>query len=187
MVEKAPFGLVSVKKEVYIKIARDVMKFADPSEPFGNWREVYGVLGGRIHIGTCYITDCKTMNIGTQTDVGFTTQNYIDAALFEEELRKKDERQHLVGWFHSHFIGLEYSGVDIMNHLGWQNDNNPFAIGLVFDPQHLSKENPGFAILKLKDYNLGDISPVESVDFVITIPKDERDDYLAYLKKNLSF
>lgn len=187
MVERAPFGLVSVKRSVYLKIAQDVLKFADLSEPKENWREVYGVLGGRIHIGNCHVEEAKTMNVGSHTDVQFSQQDYINAAKFEDELREKDERYHLVGWFHSHFIGHTFSGIDVINHLGWQNTNSPYAIGLVFDPSLLSQENPGFVILRLKDFNMGEGSEIEAVDNVVTIPKDDREDYIGYLKKHISF
>ncbi|MHA1337765.1 MAG: hypothetical protein ACTSPW_18805, partial [Promethearchaeota archaeon] len=109
----------------------------------------------------------------------------VEAADWESNLLLKDPPEFMVGWFHSHFIGHTFSGIDIINHLGWQNANNPHAIGLVFDPQLISEKNPGFAILKLEDYNNGEASEVHKIDFVIQMKAEYRENYLEYLKNKL--
>ncbi len=186
MVQQCSFGFVSVKEEVYLEIAKAVLTHANPFKmEKEQFKEVYGFLGGRITIGNCKITECLFSHVGENTEVQLQTHHYIAAADWESQLYLKQPPEFMVGWFHSHFIGHEFSTIDVINHLGWQTENNPYAIGLVFDPHLLSEKNSGFIILKLEDPTQGEASPVESIDYVIQMKESYREDYLKYLKVKL--
>ncbi|MHA1294658.1 MAG: hypothetical protein ACTSQJ_18635 [Promethearchaeota archaeon] len=181
-----PFGFVAIKEDVYLSIAKTVLTYANPYKmKKEEFREVYGFLGGRIVVGNCKINEVQVAHIGDNMEVQLEPKHYIAAADWESQLYIKDPPEFMVGWWHSHFIGHTFSGIDIINHLGWQNENNPHAIGLVFDPQLISKENPGFVILKLEDFNKGEASEVHSIDFVIQMKENYRENYLNYLKEKL--
>ncbi|MHA1273513.1 MAG: hypothetical protein ACTSVV_15810 [Promethearchaeota archaeon] len=181
-----PFGFVSIKESVYLRIVEAVLTYANPFKMHeSEFREVIGFLGGRVVVGNCKITEVKVAHVGSNTEVQLEPRHYVEAADWESNLLLKDPPEFMVGWFHSHFIGHTFSGIDIINHLGWQNANNPHAIGLVFDPQLISEKNPGFAILKLEDYNKGEASEVHKIDFVIQMKAEYRENYLEYLKNKL--
>ena len=181
-----PFGFVAIKESVYLTIAEAVLTYANPFKmKEDDFREVYGFLGGRVVVGNCKVNDVQVAHVGENTEVQLEMKHYIKAADWESQLYIKDPPEFMVGWFHSHFIGHTFSGVDILNHLGWQNENNPHAIGLVFDPQLISEKNPGIVILKLEDYNKGEGSEVQSIDFVIQMKEENRENYLKFLKEKL--
>jgi len=149
------------------------------------FKEVYGFLGGRVVVGNCKLNACQVAHVGGNTEVKLEPKHYIEAADWESQLYIKEPPEFMVGWWHSHFIGHTFSGIDIINHLGWQNENNPHAIGLVFDPQLISEKNPGFIILKLEDYNKGEASELQSIDFIIQMKEKFRENYLAYIRSKL--
>ncbi len=181
-----PFGFVAIKEDVYLKIAEAVLTYANPFKMNElEFREVYGFLGGRVVVGNCKLNEVQIAHVGGNTEVQLETKHYIEAADWESQLYVKDPPEFMVGWWHSHFIGHTFSGIDVINHLGWQNDNNPHAIGLVFDPQLISEKNPGFVILKLEDFNKGEASEVQSIDFIIQTKEENRENYLNYLRKKL--
>ena len=183
MVESAPFGFVAIKEDVYLEISEAVLSHANPwKQDEGEFQEVIGFLGGRVVVGNCKISECHVSHVGTDTEVKLQARHYVEATDWESQLYIKDPPEFMVGWWHSHFIGHKFSGVDVLNHLGWQNENNPHAIGFVYDPQLISKDNPGFTILRLKDPGKAEASPVQKLDFVIQMKEKHREDYLKYLK-----
>lgn len=182
-VQQSPVGFVSIKEEVYLKIAEAVLTYANPNKMAKEqFREVFGFLGGRVVVGNCKVTECQVAHVGENEEVQLEPKHYVEAVEFENQLLIKKPPEFMVGWWHSHFIGHEYSGIDLINHLGWQNAQNPYAIGLVFDPQLISEKNPGFIILNLEDPTLGEASVVQSIDFVVQMAEKYRDDYLMFLK-----
>ncbi|GAH02007.1 unnamed protein product, partial [marine sediment metagenome] len=88
----------------------------------------------------------------------------IENKLYEENLGC-----FIVGWFHSHpGLGLFYSYVDLINHIGFQGKNKD-ACGLVFDHTLLGKKkrkkvansehmitkyDTGFEIYRMNDVNM---------------------------------
>lgn len=183
MVVQGSFGFVAIKEDVYLTIAEAVLTNANPWKmEKSDFKETIGFLGGRVVVGNCKINECHVSHVGTDSEVQLEPRHYVEAADWESQLYIKDPPEFMVGWWHSHFIGHEYSGIDIINHLGWQNENNPHAIGLVFDPQLLSENNPGFTILRLEDPSKGEGSPVQKIDFVIQMAEEKRDNYLQYIK-----
>ncbi|MGV9204837.1 MAG: hypothetical protein ACOC44_12565 [Promethearchaeia archaeon] len=180
------YGFITIKEEIYLQIADAILKHANPwSMKKEDFREVYGFLGGRVVVGNCKVNEVKISHVGEHSEVKLQPKHYVEAADWESHLYMKEPPEFMIGWFHSHFIGHTFSGVDILNHLGWQGEQNPHAIGLVFDPQLISEKNPGFIILKLQDPNKGEASELEHIDYVIQMRKKERRNYLAYLQKKL--
>ncbi len=177
------YGLIVLTRECYLQISKFVLSHAGHAVPDkAQWREVFGLLGGYLSVGNCIVTDFFEIMVGqSDTEVRFGPAEYVKAVEFEDKLRAKDAKLFHVGWMHSHFIGHTYSGVDIENQLGWQAPN-PYAFGLVYDPQLLSDENPGLCILKLEDVNLGEASPVNKLDFVI---RQVKGNYLNMLKEEI--
>ncbi len=160
------YGLVILSQPAYLAIAKHALTHASPRIPEDKWREVYGLLAGRISVGNCIVTEAIPFTEGERESVHFSAADYGKVDLMNDRLAARNPPEFLAGWYHSHFIGHEFSGIDVENHLGWQVPN-PYAIGLVFDPQELSEENPGTVILKLRDVNLGEASPVDKIPCVI--------------------
>ncbi|GAB4317990.1 MAG: hypothetical protein Kow0069_20980 [Promethearchaeota archaeon] len=181
--KEGSYGLVVISKDAYVKMSKFVLEHAGPAIPDkSKWREVFGLLGGRVNVGNCLVTEFFPMAVGESNyEVRLGPADYVRAVQFEEELRQRDERLFHCGWMHSHFIGHEFSGVDVENQLGWQAPN-PYAFGLVYDPQLLSDENPGVCVLKLQDVSMGEASPVDSLDFVI---QKVRGNYETLLREEL--
>ncbi|MHA1339907.1 MAG: hypothetical protein ACTSRZ_07070 [Promethearchaeota archaeon] len=179
-------GLITISKKAYLDYAKHVLTYAGPKIPnSADWRETMGLLVGRIIVGNVDISEYVPFQVGGHDDVAFTYNDYVKMASLEPEFNARDPPEFFVGWAHSHFIGHTYSGIDIINHLGWQTNLNPYAIGLVFDPALISEDNPGFCALRLDNPELGEASPIAKVDFIIQIPKKDRRNYLEFLKREL--
>lgn len=176
------FSLVILPKHAYLTIAKHVLSHANPTIPKDEWCEAMGLLAGRIIAGNVEVSEAVPFTEGGHDDVAFDYSDYVRMASLESEYNVRDPPEFFVGWYHSHFIGHTFSGIDIHNHLGWQNNLNPYAFGLVFDPQLISEENPGFCCIKLEDPSKEQASALEYLDQVIQIPKKHRYDYEAYLK-----
>ncbi|MHA1335627.1 MAG: hypothetical protein ACTSPW_07730, partial [Promethearchaeota archaeon] len=109
-----PFGFVSIKESVYLRIVEAVLTYANPFKMHeSEFREVIGFLGGRVVVGNCKITEVKVAHVGSNTEVQLEPRHYVEAADWESNLLLKDPPEFMVGWFHSHFIGHTFSGIDI--------------------------------------------------------------------------
>ncbi|MCP4760737.1 MAG: hypothetical protein GY870_03075, partial [archaeon] len=128
-------GLITIPKNVYLNISKHVLSFSGQKNPNKQeWREVMGLLVGRTVAGSVNVSQSVPFSEGGHDDVQFDYSDYVKMASLEPEYNIRDPPEFFVGWYHSHFIGHTYSGIDIHNHLGWQNNLNPHAFGLVFDP-----------------------------------------------------
>jgi hypothetical protein len=79
-----------------------------------------------------------------------------------------------VGWYHSHpnSDSFFFSDVDKKNHLYFQNEQNPLAFGIVFDPSQLKKAaHLGVEVFQLKNHKLGEKSGIVRVKNEIEPPK----------------
>ena len=105
---------------------------------------------------------------GDQIETGLSKE------LFELFERIKNdfqaEESKIVGWYISHpGYNLELTDSDKTIHLYFQNENNPNAIVVVFDPLKFKKsDNFGIKSLKLKDYTQPKISL--ELETIIKIP-----------------
>ncbi len=175
------YGLVILSQPAYVTIAKHVLTYAGPRIPPAKWREVYGLLAGRISVGNVIVTEAIPYTVGDKDSVQFGAADYAKTEAINDRLAIKNPPEFLAGWYHSHFIGHEFSGVDIENQLVLQGPN-PHYFGLVFDPQEMSEENPGIVILKLRDVNLGEASPVDKIPCVIQRLKGN---YYSWLQAQL--
>jgi hypothetical protein len=179
-------GLITISKKAYLAYAKHVLTFAGPKfSDFSKWKETMGLLVGRNVVGNVDISEYIPFAEGGHDDVVFDATHYVRIASMEPEFNDRIPPEFFVGWAHSHFIGHTFSGIDIYNHLGWQTNQNKYGIGLVFDPQLLDEENPGFCCLRLDDPDMGEGSPISKIEFIVQIPKNDRKDFRSFLKREL--
>jgi proteasome lid subunit RPN8/RPN11 len=158
-------GLVKIREKAYRMIALHSIFYANRNMPREDWKEIYGLLIGKLEKDNVVITDAIPITSGKKYEVEFNEEHYSKAAEIDEIAIQK--KLFTVGWYHSHpGIGLFLSTTDIINHLGYQSVN-PKAVALVFDFTDLGEENPGFKIFKLTDPELGSASQYHLVSWKI--------------------
>ncbi|MHA1269366.1 MAG: tetratricopeptide repeat protein [Candidatus Helarchaeota archaeon] len=146
-------GIVRIRSKVFKMITIHALFYANRNIPRADWKEIYGLLIGRIDGDDVYITDAIPITSGSKYEVEFAEEHYSKAAEIDNIAASKN--LFVIGWYHSHpGIGLFLSHTDIINHLGYQSVN-PKAIALVFDFTEISEGNPGFKIFKLDNPSLG--------------------------------
>ncbi|TFF98606.1 MAG: hypothetical protein EU541_06605, partial [Promethearchaeota archaeon] len=124
---------VVIEAEAYKTIILYASRYANKSIPKEDWKEIYGVLIGHTDEEIVYVERAEALTYGHATDVQLNDRHLAFIAEIEDELYETGKNQFIVGWFHSHpGLGLFYSYVDLINHIGFQG-KNPDAIGLVFD------------------------------------------------------
>ena len=158
--ENNPFTLptteIIINSRAIKKIMLHAIEFSNPNSSKLRWKEVIGILGGKIEDGIVKVTNSFPITHGSHYYVTFKKKNYIMSAIINSILSEKGE--FFVGWYHSHpGIGFFYSETDIINHIGYQ-DVNPRAIGLVFDHEGYKKRKKFFEIYTLNFTRLGKIS-----------------------------
>lgn len=146
------------------KIMLHAIEFSNPNGHKFNWKEIIGLLAGKILDNKVIVTDSYAMDHGSSMDVKYRNDSYVKAAIVNSLLANKGE--FFAGWYHSHpGLGFFYSATDIINHLGYQ-DVNPKAIGLVFDHEGIIKRNKFFEIYTL-NYEESEISGYRELDYEI--------------------
>ncbi|MBD3230395.1 MAG: hypothetical protein GF329_19605 [Candidatus Lokiarchaeota archaeon] len=153
------------------KIMLHAIEYANPSKSKWRWKEVMGLLGGKIEDHKVIITDSFAITHGSHFHVSYNDKNYVIAAEINSLLYNQGKDEFFTGWYHSHpGLGFFYSDTDILNHLGYQ-DVNPYAIGLVFDPEGYSRQKKFFTIYTLNLSSFG-VLGYREVDYRIQgIPK----------------
>jgi len=109
---------------------------------------------------------------GDQVELGFSEK--IHKALEQVKEEVKDENITVVGWYHSHpnSDSFFFSDVDKQNHIYFQNEQNPLAIGIVFDHSQLKKDDKlGLEVFQLKNHKLGKKSGIVRVKYEVEPPK----------------
>lgn len=185
--EGADEKAVVIEAEAYKTIILYASRYANKSIPKEDWKEIYGVLIGHTDQDIVYVERAEALTYGHATDVQLNDKHLAFIAEIEDELYAQEKNQFIVGWFHSHpGLGLFYSYVDLINHIGFQG-KNPDAIGLVFDHTLLGKKKlekvegtdhkitkyeTGFEIYRMNDVNM-DVSKPEfdenyhEVDYIV--------------------
>lgn len=143
---------------VYKSIVLYASRYANPSIPREQWKEIYGLLIGHIDNprGQVVVTSCEPLTYGESTDVQLQAVHYTQISAIQDKLDAVGQNDFMVGWFHSHpGLSLFFSYVDLLNHLNFQSANPDF-IGLVFDHTLLEdksvQDRPlGFEIFRLTD------------------------------------
>ena len=137
--ETLPISDEPDKKDVIIELSAiqkmlfHVYEFGNFEDPIKKWKEVYGLLIGKVTENGLVILDAAPITHGTARGVEFKNKDYIFAAKINDMLINNHKDEFFVGWYHSHpAIGLFLSGVDLKNQLGYQMVND-VAVAIVFD------------------------------------------------------
>ncbi len=182
---------VVIEAEAYKTIILYASRYANQSIPKENWKEIYGVLIGHMDEDIVYVERAEALTYGHATDVQLNDKHLAFIAEIEDELYREAKHQFIVGWFHSHpGLGLFYSYVDLINHIGFQG-KNPDAIGLVFDHTLLGKkklEKVEGTDHKITKYDTGfEIYRMNDVNMDINVPEfDENYHEVDYIVKGLN-
>ena len=164
-------GKVFIRMSVYKDILTHALRFANVT--FDN-EQVIGFCLGIKKPDSDDIDVIKAIPIthGDQVELGFSEKIHKSLEQLKEEV--KDENYSVVGWYHSHpnSDSFFFSDVDKKNHLYFQNEQNPLAFGIVFDPSQLNKAaHLGLEVFQLKNHKLGEKSGIVRVKNEIEPPK----------------
>ena len=170
-VETRENGKVFIRMSVYKDILTHALRFANVM--FDN-EQVIGFCLGIKKPDSDDIDVIKAIPIthGDQVELGFSEKIHKSLEQVKEEV--KDENYSVVGWYHSHpnSDSFFFSDVDKKNHLYFQNEQNPLAFGIVFDPSQLKKAaHLGVEVFQLKNHKLGEKSGIVRVKNEIEPPK----------------
>lgn len=181
---------IVLKAEAYKTIILYASRYANKNIPSKDWKEIYGILIGYSDDELIYVESAEALTVGHDTDVQLDARHYVFIDEIQQKLDKESKNHYMVGWFHSHpGLGLFYSYIDLINQLGFQQNNLDFC-GLVFDhtllgkkreeniisedgsENKITKHDTGFEIYRLIDVNMDVKDPkfednYEKVDCII--------------------
>lgn len=156
---------VVVKPKAYLKVLFHALKHANPSHPPSTWKEVIGLLVGRLqHVDTpleaMMVVDAIPVTHGSLVHAEF--RDY--ARLAQKMLDIKPPR-FLCGWYHSHpGHGIFMSDTDVQTQVRYQKMWSK-AIAAVIDPVLVSDTSFGWKIFRLTpDFKKWDDLHVEYAD-----------------------
>ncbi|TFF89230.1 MAG: hypothetical protein EU549_01330 [Promethearchaeota archaeon] len=179
---KLYFKQIAIKK-----IMLHAIEYSNPNRSKWHWREVMGLLGGKIEGYKVIITDSFAITHGSHFHVSYNDKNYIVAAKINSLLYDEGNGEFFTGWYHTHpGLGFFYSDTDIINHLGYQ-DVNPYAIGIVFDHEGYRRQQKFFAVYTLNIASFGVVG-YQEIDYKIQgIPKNKEIDKLKEIFDRILF
>ena len=181
---------VVIRADAYKTIILYTSRYANKSIPPEEWKEIYGILIGYSDEDLVYVERAEALTFGHATDVQLDERHYGFIEEIQERLDKEGKKYYMVGWFHSHpGLNLFFSYIDLINQLGFQQNNNDFC-GLVFDHTLLGKKkeeviksedgseyamtkyDTGFEIYRITNVNMDINDPVfdnnyHKVDYVV--------------------
>ena len=171
-VETRENGKVFIRMSVYKDILTHALRFAN--KLFDYNEQVLGFCLGIKKPDSDDIDVIRAIPIthGDQVELGFSEK--IHKALEQVKEEVKDENITVVGWYHSHpnSDSFFFSDVDKQNHIYFQNEQNPLAIGIVFDHSQLKKDDKlGLEVFQLKNHKLGKKSGIVRVKYEVEPPK----------------
>ena len=171
-VETREKGKVFIRMNAYKDILTHALRFAN--KLFDYNEQVLGFCLGNKEPESDDINVIKAIAIthGDQVELGFSEK--IHKALEQVKEEVKDEDITVVGWYHSHpnSDSFFFSDVDKKNHIYFQNEKNPLAIGIVFDHSQLKKADQlGLEVFQLKNHKLGKKSGIVKVKYEVEPPK----------------
>jgi proteasome lid subunit RPN8/RPN11 len=165
---------IVIRAEAYKTIILYASRYANRSIPPENWKEIYGILIGYSDDEIIYIERAEALTFGHATDVQLDQKHYIFIDEIQQRLDDERKGYYMVGWFHTHpGLNLFFSYIDIINQLGFQQ-NNPDFCGLVFDHTLLGKKklekvegtehtitkyDTGFEIYRITEVNMNTNDP----------------------------
>jgi proteasome lid subunit RPN8/RPN11 len=181
---------IVIKADAYKNIILYASRYANKSIPSEEWKEIYGILIGYTKDDLVFIERAEALAYGHATDVQLDAKHYVFIDEIQQKLDKEGKGYYMVGWYHSHpGLNLFFSYIDIMNQLGFQQ-NNPDFCGLVFDHTLLGKKkeekiedtegvehsitkfDTGFEIYRITDVNMSMNAPefdtnYHNVDYIV--------------------
>ncbi|MHA1234851.1 MAG: hypothetical protein ACTSQL_07170 [Promethearchaeota archaeon] len=170
-VETRENGKVFIRMSVYKDILTHGLRFAN--KMFEYKEEVLGFCLGSKKPDSDDIDVIKVIPIthGDQVELGFSEKIHKSLEQIKEEV--KDENFSVVGWYHSHpdSDSFFFSDVDKKNHIYFQNEQNPLAFGIVFNPAQLKKaDHLGLEVFQLKNHKLGEKSGIIKIKYEVEPP-----------------
>jgi len=176
---------VVIKADAYKTIILYASRYANQAIKPEDWKEIYGVLIGSATDELVLVEAAEALTFGHSTDVQLDQKHYIFIDEIQQKLDDEGKGNYMVGWFHTHpGLNLFFSYIDIINQLGFQQ-NNPDFFGLVFDHTQLGKKkqekigdhlltkyDTGFEIYRLTDVNMDINAPdydnnFHKVDYIV--------------------
>ncbi|MFX0104374.1 MAG: hypothetical protein ACFE75_02645 [Candidatus Hodarchaeota archaeon] len=181
---------VVIRADAYKTIILYASRYANKSIPPEEWKEIYGILVGTSDEELVYVERAEALTFGHATNVQLDERHYGFIEEIQERLDREGRGYYMVGWFHSHpGLNLFFSYIDLINQLGFQQNNNDFC-GLVFDHTLLGKKkeeimkgedgseysmtkyDTGFEIYRITDVNMNINDPeydnnYHKVDYVV--------------------
>ncbi len=155
--------------KAYQRMIGYAIRYANSKLKKEEWREVYGILIGKIEEHKQVIVrDAIPVCVGEKTGVELEPIHYVDVSQIDQSIwRRSIENQKtdfIVGWWHTHpGLGFYFSKVDLTTQLGYQVPNH-YAMGLVFDLTKRTKDSLGVAAFRARDPEYGiqsDYKPIE--------------------------
>ncbi len=172
-------GKVTIEKSALQNALSHVAEYGNFRLPRRKWKEVYGLLIGKLKNNNLIVNNAFPMTHGSSIFVEFEKEHYILAAEINEIIAENGD--FFVGWYHSHpGLGFFLSGTDVLTQLGFQ-DVNPHAIAIVFDHKELERENETFTIFRLHNTSEGILSNYYVVDYELNGLENESE--LEFIEK----
>jgi proteasome lid subunit RPN8/RPN11 len=169
---------VEIQPQAFKKIIFHSLRFANSN--LEEKQEVLGICIGNVSEIENIISVIDTIPVihGDQIEIGLSKELH---ELFEQI--KKDlnsEEDKIIGWYLSHpGYDLELTDSDKTIQLYFQNETNPNAIAMVFDPLKFQKsDNFGLKCIRLKDYN----QPKTSIELETFIKIPNTLDFFKWVK-----
>jgi len=163
-------GKVLIKMSAFKDILSHTFRFANITLDFND--QVLGFcIGSRDPNNNIIVNHAIPLTHGDIVEIGFSEKIHKVLVQTKEEAAK--ENFELVGWYHSHpdSESFFFSDVDKKNHLYFQNEQNPLAIGIIFDHSKLQKGgNFGLEVFRLEDLKKGEKSDTIKVEYEIESP-----------------
>ena len=164
-------GNVFIKMSAFKDILSHAFRFANITP--GDNDQVLGFCTGSRDLDNNNIIVNRAIPIthGDIVEIGFSEK--IHKVLIQTKEEAKNENSELLGWYHSHpdSESFFFSDVDKKNHLYFQNEQNPNAIGIIFDHSKLQKgSNFGLEVFRLEDLKKGAKSDTIKVEHEIEAP-----------------
>jgi len=159
-------GKVFIKMSAFKDILSHAFRFANIT-PGDNDQVLGFCIGSR---------DPDNNNIVVNRVIPITHGDIVEIGhkvLIQTKEEAKNENSELLGWYHSHpdSESFFFSDVDKKNHLYFQNEQNPNAIGIIFDHSKLQKgSNFGLEVFRLEDLKKGAKSDTIKVEHEIEAP-----------------
>ncbi|MFX0012606.1 MAG: hypothetical protein ACFE9R_19995 [Candidatus Hermodarchaeota archaeon] len=161
-------GNVFITSNAFRKMIQHVFKYGN--DALEEKQEVMGICLGNIGGTSMKVTEVIPIRHGDEVELGMGPEiedkiNQIKNQYLEKEI-------HVIGWYHSHLgYGIYLSNSDLVNHLFFQNAENPNGFAIVFDYK-LVEDNKsyGFDIFRFKDPSMGPKSECARVKYEIEKP-----------------